>query len=309
MTSNPLNKNTNTILDRVMDRLLSAVFISLFKILDFIPYTRRVGTGGWLMDKVLSPILGYRKRVTDNLAHIHPDMSKQDANALMHKVCNNVGRCIVELSSPEGLMNVASQTELTGAGVDDLLATADAQKPVILVSGHFGNYDAIRYNMIHRNYKVGGLYRKMRYSRFNTYYVSRISKMGGSLFARDRKGMAKMVKFLKEGNMLALLIDQHMHAGKQLDFMGKPAFTALSSAEMALKYDALLVPVYGIRQPDGINFELRIETPIAHTDAVTMTQALNDSLAAVVDDHKEQWFWVHKRWKDAKGIDLSSKKD
>jgi KDO2-lipid IV(A) lauroyltransferase len=59
----------------------------------------------------------------------------------------------------------------------------------------------------------------------------------------------------------------------------------------------LLVPVYGIRQADGLHFDLLIEAPIPHTDPVTMTQALNDSLATQVRLRPEQWFWVHRRWR------------
>ena len=87
-----------------------------------------------------------------------------------------------------------------------------------------------------------------------------------------------------------MLIDQHFHSGAPLDFLGHRALTALSAAEMALKYNSLLVPVYGIRQPDGLHFELIVEEPIAHTDAKTMTQTLNHSLAAQVRLHPEQWF-------------------
>jgi len=307
MNPNTAKTKKQDISHGLADRVVSFLFIGIFKILDLIPYRRRVRVGGWLMEVLLSRPLGYRKRILSNLKFIHPEIDQADAKSLMHKVCNNVGRSIVELGSPDGLMEQAISGNMTGDGIASLLAASDANKPVILVSGHFGNYDAVRYNMLHRGYQVGGLYRKMRYGTFNDHYVGRISAIGGTLFARDRKGMAKMVRFLKEGNVLALLIDQHMKAGVPLDFMGKPAYTALSAAEMALKYGALLVPVYGVRQPDGISFELQIEAPIPHTDATTMTQALNDSLAAVVDQHKEQWFWVHKRWKTADNVDLSTR--
>jgi KDO2-lipid IV(A) lauroyltransferase len=88
-----------------------------------------------------------------------------------------------------------------------------------------------------------------------------------------------------------------MSHGPALPFFGKPAPTALSAAEMALKYDAALVPIYGIRQPDGLSFEIRVEDPIPHTDPETMTRALNASLEALVRDHMDQWFWIHRRWK------------
>jgi KDO2-lipid IV(A) lauroyltransferase len=28
-----------------------------------------------------------------------------------------------------------------------------------------------------------------------------------------------------------------------------------------------------------------------------MTQALNDSLEALVRQHLDQWLWIHRRWK------------
>jgi KDO2-lipid IV(A) lauroyltransferase len=60
----------------------------------------------------------------------------------------------------------------------------------------------------------------------------------------------------------------------------------------------LLFPVYGIRQPDGLSYVIEVEAQVPASDAVTMTQALNDSLEAQVRAHPEQWLWTHRRWKD-----------
>jgi KDO2-lipid IV(A) lauroyltransferase len=88
-----------------------------------------------------------------------------------------------------------------------------------------------------------------------------------------------------------------MHHGAELSFFGHAALTALSAAELALRYDALLVPTYGIRQPDGLGFEVVVEPPVPPGTPEAMTQALNDSLEALVRRHPEQWFWIHRRWK------------
>lgn len=279
------------------DRVFSTVIIFLFKGLDLMPYQSRVRFGGWLLQYILAPLLGYRKRILTHLKFVYPDMKQEEAKVLARKISNNVGRSFVEISSPDGLMQRAAQAPLTGAGVDVLERAQESGQPVILVSGHFGNYDAVRYAMLNKGYRVGGLYRNMKFQKFNDFYVSRISKLGGTLFPRERSGMAKMIKYLRQGNVLALLPDQHMKSGVPLDFLGKPAYTALSAAEMALKYDAVLLPVYGVRQADGLSFEIQVEAPIQISDAVTMSQQLNDSLSAMVHKHKEQWFWVHKRWK------------
>jgi KDO2-lipid IV(A) lauroyltransferase len=82
-----------------------------------------------------------------------------------------------------------------------------------------------------------------------------------------------------------------------LDFVVKPARTALSAAELALRFNAVLIPFYGIRQPDGLTFETVLEAPITHSDATTMTQAMNDSLSARIRENPGQWLWVHRRWR------------
>lgn len=167
----------------------------------------------------------------------------------------------------------------------------------MFVSGHIGNYDVGRAILIQQGHNVGGLYRRMNYKRFNEFYVAHISAIGTPLFLRNRRGMAEMVRHLKGGNAVAILIDQFMRSGADLTFFGQPARTALSAAELALKYDALVVPCYALREPDGMHFRMILEAPIPHTTAEEMTQALNDSLEGQVRAHLDQWLWVHRRWK------------
>lgn len=66
---------------------------------------------------------------------------------------------------------------------------------------------------------------------------------------------------------------------------------------MALRYDALLIPFYGIRNTDGLTFRCVMEDPIPHSDALTMTQAMNDSISARIKSHPDQWLWVARRWR------------
>jgi KDO2-lipid IV(A) lauroyltransferase len=63
-----------------------------------------------------------------------------------------------------------------------------------------------------------------------------------------------------------MMLDQYVATARSSTFLGHPAPTSLSAAEMALKHDALLVPIYGLRLRDGFEFEMRIEAPIPHSD-------------------------------------------
>ena len=271
--------------------------IGAVKLGGLLPYRLRVPAGGWLFGSVLAPLIGYRNRVRKNLTLIFPDMPQAEKNELARKVPRQIGRTLTEMLSPDDLVRVAKEAPLVGDGVAKVMAARDTKTPIVFVSGHLGNYDVSRAAMSQRGFKVGALFREMNNKLFNDFYVARIEQIATPLFVRGRRGLADMVKFLRAGNSIAIMVDQYMSFGVPLKFFGHTAYTPLSAAEMALKYDALLVPVYTIRQEDGLSFEIVIEDPVPHTTPEEMTQALNDSLEAQVRAHMDQWFWIHRRWK------------
>jgi Kdo2-lipid IVA lauroyltransferase/acyltransferase len=275
----------------LQDRVIRVLIWGLLRL----PYRIRVPLCGWIMSRLIAPLAGYRRRVRENLALILPDLPATEVRRLTRAVPDNVGRTIIEIYSGPAFTARAGTPH--GPGLAALDAAHAAGTPVILVTGHFGNYDASRAALIARGFRVGALYRPMKNSYFNAHYVQAISRIGTPLFPRGRSGLGDMVKHLKSGGMLGLVIDQHMNHGADLTFFGVAAQTALSAAELALKYDALLVPTYAIRQPDGLTFDIVVEAPIPHGTAEAMTQALNDSLEALVRQHLDQWFWIHRRWK------------
>lgn len=289
----------------LQDRFLRGLIGGLM----WLPYRWRVPLCGWAVSRIVAPLAGYRKRIRDNLAHVLPDLPRAEVERIVRTVPDNVGRTVIEIySGPEFIAHAVSHP-LTGAGVAALEAAHAAGRPVILVTGHFGNYDASRAALIARGYRVGGLYMPMTNAHFNAHYVKAISRIGTPLFPRGKKGLAEMVRHLRGGGMLGMVIDQNMGHGAPLTFFGKTALTALSAAELALKYDALLVPTYGIRGPDGLSFTIVVEEPIPPGPPEAMTQALNDSLEALVRQHLDQWFWIHRRWKGGQRLEALPKDD
>lgn len=279
-------------------RLQSLALKALINGLLRLPYRWRVPLCGWVMARIIAPLAGYDRRVRDNLALVMPDLPQTEVRRLMRDVPRNVGRTLIEIYSGPEFTARATATPLEGEGLAALAEAHAAGRPVILVTGHFGNYDASRAALIAQGYRVGALYRPMGDPDFNAHYVAAISRIGTPVFPRGRAGLGDMVRFLRSGGMLGLLMDQHMRHGAALSFFDHTAMTALSAAELALKYDALLVPTYGIRQPNGLDFRIVVEAPIPASTPEAMTQALNDSLEKWVRDHLDQWFWIHRRWKD-----------
>ena len=278
--------------DRTIRVLLAALLA--------LPYRARVPLCGWVMAQVIAPIAGWRGRIRNNLALVLPDMPDAEVRRLTRAVPDNIGRTVIEIYSGAEFIARATSLPLEGAGVAALVAARAANRPVILATAHFGNYDAARAALIAQGYRLGALYRPMKNPWFNAHYVAAIGVIGQPLFEQGRAGFGRMLRHLKDGGMLGILPDQRMGSGMKLQFFGQEALTALSPAEMALKYDADLIPTYAIRQPDGLTFRIKVDAPIPRGTAEQMTQALNDNLEALIRRHPDQWFWVHRRWKPGK---------
>jgi Kdo2-lipid IVA lauroyltransferase/acyltransferase len=265
----------------------------------WLSYPHRVRLVGWVTSRVIGKLAGYQRRARENLGLIFPTMPEPERARIAEASVDNAGRTMAEIFSGAEFIARARAARVTGPGMEAITAARAAGRPVILVSGHFGNFDVPRGYFAAEGVDVGGLYKPLANEAFNAAYVAAISGVNLPVFERGRRGLAAMVTFLKRGGMIGVLFDQRIAQGEPLDFLGEPALTALSAAEMALKYDALMVPVFGIRQPDGLSFELATEAPIAHADARTMMQAASDSLAARVRATPEQYFWIHRRWKQS----------
>jgi KDO2-lipid IV(A) lauroyltransferase len=252
---------------------------------------------GWLAARVLAPLARFDARVRDNLKLALPDLPQAKVDRLCRAVPDNAGRYLAELYSGKEFLARTKGAPIGGPGLAALEQARAEGRPAILVTGHFGNYDAARVTLIERGFDLGMLYRRMANPYFNDHYVGAMQAMGGILFEQGRRGMVEMVRHLRGGGVIAIVADLHAHGGRELAFFGQPAVTSVVTAELALKYGAVLIPVYGIRQPDGLSFRVELHDPIPHGDPGAMMQQVNDDLEAMVRRHLGQWFWIHRRWK------------
>ncbi len=267
-----------------------------------LPYERRIATMGAIV-RGLAPLVGFTKRVRSNLKLTCPDLPEAEVNRICRAVPDNAGRAIMEHFSPEGFTERQRNAKVSGSGVAAFDAAVAEGRPVMMITAHFGHYLAARIALQARSGKsIGCLYRRMANPYFNDMYVEAFYKTGAPMFEQGRRGMVEMVRSLKKGGIIAIVSDLHAHGGEELTFFDKPAVTSVLNAELAMKYNAVLIPCYAIRQPNGIDFEIVLHDPVPHTDPKTMTQFTNDDLETIVRQHMGQWFWIHRRWKAWNGL-------
>ncbi|SLN30399.1 Lipid A biosynthesis lauroyl acyltransferase [Roseivivax jejudonensis] len=262
-----------------------------------LPLPLRLRLMGRLVSGVVAPLAGYRPRAIENLLHVWPDMPRDRARALADRVADNAGRTMIENYDVLGLRDRMADVPLTGHGVDDMEAARAAGRPILFVTGHYGNFEAPRAALVARGWQIGGLYRPMSNVYFNAHYAANMHRLSGPVFEQGRRGTLGLLKHLKGGGNGVLLFDLYSGRGVPIDFLGRPAPTLTSAAEIAVRTGALMVPFFGIRQPDGQSFEPRFDAPIPHGDPVEMMRAATAALEARIHDDPAQWFWIHRRWK------------
>ena len=298
-----MERKTRSFGTKAVQFVIAKMIFGVLTLLRLLPYAQRVALGGAFFQYVVSPVSKNKERILENIEHVVPELEPHERARLITGVPNNIGRTLTELFFPDEFLQIIDDCPLTGDGYQAFKTARTDGRPVILVAGHIGNYDAIRGKLVREGHPIGSLYKPMKNTYFNRKYVDTISRIGTPLFPNDANGMGQMIKALRGGETIALMMDQAMSTGEKIPFMGRICNTPVSAAKMALKYNAVLIPCFSHRNADGITHTGVMEKPIVHSDAITMTRQLNNLLEHHVRPHMEQWLWTHRRWKGYYGRD------
>lgn len=288
------------------DRLQNAFARTVLGGALMLPYKTRVTLVGRVFSGIVAPFAGWNTRVQKNLAYVYPEMGAAERARITRAVCDNVGRTLIEIYSGEEFIAHARSSPIEGPGLPALEAARAEGRPVVLVTAHLGNYDAVRSKLSREGYPMAALYRPMRNTRFNAHYLKAISTIAEPVYPTDGRGIGALIRHLKDGGIIGIVADVGSRKAPLLTFFDKPAHTPLSAAEWAVKYEAALIPVFGLRQPDGFTFRLHVAEEIPSGEPAVMMQAYNDAVEEIVRAHPEQWFWVHRRWKLSAKAKLTS---
>lgn len=237
-----------------------------------------------------------RRRVDANLRLIFPGMAGPERRAIRSAMADSFGRTMIEVMTRRDFQARGDWTGPAGPGWEALRAARAEGRGALLVSGHFGQWEAVRAALQANGIESGAMIRPVKNPWLNRDYLACVEAGGRPVVGRDGAGMRALVRHLRRGGVMAILLDQHTKGGAMIDFLGHPAPTGTAIAELALRYGLPMIPVYGTRRPDGVHVAVDFEAPIPHTTAEAMTQAAAASLAARVRATPGQYFWLHRRW-------------
>ncbi len=272
---------------------LTWIFLRLIRLF---PFAMRIKIGGAVLGFVISNLPQSKARIDINLRNIFPDMDANERREITKEVGRTFGKSIIETLNGADYVKQQQLFHASGPGLQALHDAIDAGKGFILISSHFGQSDAVRHYLKGQGIEVGAVYRPHNNPYFSQLFQNEISHSGTPTFPKGRRGTMNLVKHLRQGGYVSILLDQKYSKGKNIKFLGHKVFTSIAPAQMALKYDIPMIPVYGTRRKGSADIDIEFEAPIPHSTPKRMTRLANKSLSKRVRATPGQWYWLHQRW-------------
>ena len=257
-------------------------------------------TLGGFIGRTAGPRIGVSRRALRNLRLAMPKNSDPENRRILRGMWDNLGRAIAEYphlasitASRSGrieIVNGDTLTDLTAAG-----------KPSIIFGGHLANWE-IGPSTVHL---LMGASLLSVYRAANNPWVEGLMRRFHGTRRAVPKGSGsgrQLVRQLRQGGSIAMLVDQKQNDGIAVPFFGRDAMTAPAIARLGYRFGCPIIPIR-VERLNGARFRCTIMAPIemaetgeATLDVLATMTRINAVLEGWIRARPEQWLWVHTRW-------------
>ncbi len=276
---------------------IQAIFIYLFFLLGRIlgvNLSRKIFSFIFLN---LGPFFKSQKIIKDNLKIFSQNISSIDEKKIIDGMWKNYGMTFIEYVH---LDKFKKNEKIVIHGEENLIKVKKNNKPVIFVSGHFANFELMSMTITKKQIPLATIYRPL-----NNLFLNPLMEYLRKKFVcknqikKGINGVRDAIEYIKKNHCIALMIDQRVSEGEKINFFGKPALTTTLPAQLSIKYNLGILPVF-IQRKNNDKFEIQFLDeidPKNFDNKVDLSRKLNEVLEKMVTRNPTQWIWSHNRWK------------
>jgi len=273
-----------------------------------LPTLRRGGAAAGRLAALAQP--RERRRALEHLALAFPGSDEAFRRATARATARHLGTVLGEVawlwSAPAAEILARSRFD----GLEHLTCQLSPAGGAILVTGHCGNWEWLNLALGAAGVRMSVAAREVYDPRLDDIVQQLRGRFGGETVLRGHGAGQRLVRALRGGSVLGILIDQDIDTpGAFVPFFGRPAWTPTGAAVLAVRTGRPLVPGYSRRAEDG-TFRLVFEPPIVPTvgadpeeEAARLTARLTARIEAWIREAPAQWVWMHRRWRRRPGPD------
>ena len=269
-----------------------------------LPRSASLRLGAGVGDLVYRSVKRRRQIALSNLSMtLGNEKGDEELRQIARRSFQNMGKTLVEfLSSPRyGLECLLNWVRIEG--VENFRRAMAAGRGVVVVSGHFGNWEIIFHAIVSLDDHILTVAQQFKYDRLDKLVNSYRTRYGGEVVEK-KMAVKRSLRSLKQGRCVAIMADQDAGAsGVFVDFFGIPASTPRGPVMFALRTGAPILSIFNIRQDDDshlITISEPLELEISgdpEKDVTVNTAKFVRQLERLVRTYPCQWLWMHNRWK------------
>jgi len=250
----------------------------------------------------IGPSIKSNKITDKNLEKYLGNYNEGKKNNIKLDMWSNYGKTFVEYLFLRKFRKNKDHIQIKGE--ENLKEIIDANKQVIFISGHFANFELMSMELTKKKIKLATIYRPLNNFFLNPFMEHvRETYVCKNQIKKGISGVKEAIDYIKKNYNVALMVDQRVSEGKKLPFFNEPALTTTLPAQLALKFNLEIIPIY-IRRVKGDNFEMEIYKPIdfiktdnVASDKINLSIKINKIIEEMISRDPGQWIWTHNRWK------------
>ena len=278
--------------------------ISLFCIFKIIGL-RNASNMGSLLGKFIGPLFRSKDVTKQNIKNAFVAIDIKKETEIINNMWSNIGRTFAEyIFLKDFRFNKTNFDHIKIKGTNYLEEIKKNNEVVIFFSAHLANFELMAMELDKFGIKCAAIYRPLNNFLLNPLMeYLRMKYICPTQIPKGRMGMREIIGRVKDGYSIALMVDQRVSEGPRVLFFNKPAHTTTIPAQLALKYNCKLVPIF-LERKEGINFEMTIHEPYKiektgndQEDTKSITLKINNIIEKMIIKNPTQWIWSHNRWK------------
>jgi KDO2-lipid IV(A) lauroyltransferase len=246
-----------------------------------------------------------RATVDENLRTAFPQLSAGERQEITWQMWRHLVLMLAEIAQTPRKVHETNWKEHSHIVNQELFVrTLLSGRPLVLISGHFGNFELGGYLMGLFGFPTYTVARKLDNAYLDRWINEFRGRTGQFILPKQGSG-ADIQKLLERGGILTLLGDQH--AGQKqcwVDFFGRPASTHKAVAVFSLTNEAPTMVSYARRLDKPLHYEVG---PAAICDprdpdfelgnVPLLAQWYTTHLENLIRESPGQYWWLHRRWK------------
>ena len=247
---------------------------------------------------IVGPFFKSKKIIEKNLINFSRIVVNVNKKSITNDMWINYGKTFIEYIFLDIFKKNNSHMQLMNEEI--LLQISEEKKPVIFISGHFANFELMSMEITKKNIQLATIYRPLNNFFLNPFMeYLRKKYVCKNQIKKGINGVRESIEYIKKNYSIALMIDQRVSEGEKIDFFDRPAFTSTLPAQLAMKFNLDIVPVY-IERDQNDNFTIEFKNrinPSNFENKFILTKELNNVLEKMIIKNPNQWIWTHDRWK------------